>query len=254
MKKAIPAALALLLIAGCTSPAPVVQVQEVTREVTVVVQHTVVVQQTVEVPVTVVAPQTVEVPMTVIVTATPLLTATGTATPKPTPTLAVEIPADWAEYEDPIGDFTLWHPKEWIVEDQGIGSVVLDLPGYAHTDLFLIREPLMINVGDEQSVARLIHDVMQTRGREYSIRVLSKGAWKAPVAANYAEFSMSKTDYSGYKTTWHQVYAEIPINAEKYLFSRIARIGTVSDSEIEAWKLMLASIQVQPEAESPTQY
>lgn len=238
---------------------PLLAEPEIPRQVIVEVSREIIVEITREVPVTVVVTREmlVEVTRQVFVTTTPEPTATAmptlkptstprsTFTPEPTPTPAVEIPATWKEYENMTGEFTLWYPPEWALKSEAVWIVGFDLSGYAFAMVAVVIKPRIGKIGDEQSVNDWVRSAMKyVEGRGKSVRLLSKGAWRIPSPANYAEFSVTTTDYRGSKTVWHHFLAQGPADDARYVLVAMSRIGSLRESEIEALKTVVASMRV----------
>lgn len=176
-------------------------------------------------------------------------TQTPTATSEPTPTPKVMVPALWDLYEHPGDVFTLHCPPEWTPRDEFSGGVIFDLPDGSWLLLGLVLEPTKGDVGDQDTINMIVREIMDEHAGD-QVRILSKGAWPAPTGANFVEYRCTEITRDG-QYQYHDIYAEKPIDHERWWFVSLSQMDdTLAEGEIEALKLVLASLQLRPGAEA----
>lgn len=255
------ATLALLIlvleIMSCSPPVTVsVPSETPTPDIEVVVAQAIKGTMTAMAPTTTPVPTSTPIPTQALPTATPTNTLVPTSTPTPRPTWTPKpsptatatpvIPEGWILYKDPTDGFVMHRPSKWPVAsqfaDENETGVSFNLPGFGFVLIGMGPKDFTLEVGNEESLNRWVKEIMSRLDSRDSIRIVSKGTWSTP-SALFVESLATHVIYDGYETVWHQVNAYMPLEQSGFVCG-IARIGTLTASELADFELMLATIQV----------
>jgi len=124
------------------------------------------------------------------------------AVPMPVTTVVLgpidQIPADWVEYKDPGGKFTLRHPSDWeaIVQEQDSGSAMFRFGILETAAISPAGGGLTPRLGDEKALRsfyQVYAGLLKKQGKQ--MRLAGWGWWSSPMPASFLELIVNEETY-----------------------------------------------------------